>query len=162
MVVKARPASPAGLDLAYLALFLGMRANQLVLEQLKAAGFKNARESHGYVMQHLIEKERSITELAERMEVTQQAASKVVAELAELGIFEISPSSDRRAKKVRLTLRGWSLVRLGRQIRRQIEGRLIRAAGEEQYRSAKSILSTCLEALGGMERIRMRRIQPPQ
>ena len=62
MVVKARPTLPAGLDLAYLALFLGMRVNQLVLEHLKAAGFKNPRESHGYVIQHLIEKERSLVD----------------------------------------------------------------------------------------------------
>jgi DNA-binding MarR family transcriptional regulator len=162
MVVKARSELPAGLDLGYLALFLGLRVNQLVLEQLKGAGFKDVRESHGYVIQHLIEKERSITELAQRMEVTQQAASKVVAELSGLGVFEIVPGSDRRAKKVRLTLHGWNVVRLGRQIRRQIESRLIRAAGEQQYQSAKSVLSACLEALGGMDRIRTRRIPPPQ
>src|SRR5215831_8998182 len=104
MVVKARPPLPAGLDLGYLCLFLGLRVNQLVMEHLKAGGFKDVRESHGYVIQHLIEKERSITELAQRMEVTQQAASKVVAELAELGILDMVPSADRRAKKVRLSM----------------------------------------------------------
>jgi len=162
MVVKSRGVSPPTLDLGYLALFLGLRVNQLVKERLHASGFHNVRESHGYVIQHLIEAERSVTELAKRMEVTQQAASKVVAELAERGVIDIVPGFDRRAKRVRLSLRGWTVVRRGRQIRREIESRLIRAAGAEQYEIAKSILSACLEALGGMERVRSRRILPPQ
>jgi DNA-binding MarR family transcriptional regulator len=162
MVVKARGEVISQLDLGYLALFLGLRVNQLVMERMRAEGFQDVRESHGYVIQHLIEKERSITELAQRMEVTQQAASKVVAELAELGVLDIVPGSDRRAKKVRLSLRGWNVVRRSRQIRRQVEGRLIHTAGAEQYETAKSILSTCLETLGGMDRVRSRRVTPPQ
>lgn len=162
MVVNSRSVDPLRLDLGYLALFLGLRVNQLAVERFHAAGFRNVRESHGYVIQHLVEKERSITELAERMEVTQQAASKVVAELAGLGVLDLLPGRDRRAKTVRLSDGGWELVRLGRKIRRQIESRLIRAAGAEPYETARSILAACLDALGGMERIRSRRIRPPQ
>ena len=161
MVVKSNPAAPK-LDLGYLALFLGLRVNQLVMEQMRAAGFQNVRESHGYLIQHLIESDRSITELAERMEVTQQAASKVTAELAELGVLEITTGRDRRAKRVRLSGKGWRIVRLGRKIRAQMEKRLIRAAGAKQYKTATEILSACLEALGGMERVRSRRVPPPQ
>lgn len=162
MVVNSSHEDPPPLDLGYLASFLGLRVNRLVMERVHASGFQNIRESHGYVIQHLIEKERSITELAQRMEVTQQAASKVVAELAELGVLDILPSPDRRAKRVRLSVRGWTVVRLERKIRRQIEKRLSHATGAERYETAKSILSTCLEALGGMERIRSRRLLPPQ
>lgn len=162
MVVKSRGTGAPTLDLGYLALFLGLRVNQLVKERLHAAGFHNVRESHGYVIQHLIEAERSITELARRMEVTQQAASKAVAELAGLGVIDFVPDADRRAKRVRLSIRGWNVVRRGRQIRREIEGRLIHVAGAEQYETAKSILSVCLEALGGVERVRSRRILSPQ
>jgi DNA-binding MarR family transcriptional regulator len=162
MVVKSTPAAAARLDLGYLALFLGLRVNQLVMERMRAAGFQRVRESHGYVIQHLIECERSITELAQRMEVTQQAASKVTMELADLGVLEITAGRDRRVKRVRLSNKGWKVVRLGRQVRVQIERRLIRSAGLEQYRTASRILSQCLETLGGMERIRSRRVPPPQ
>src|ERR1051326_6875008 len=88
----------ADLDLGYTALFLGQRINEIVMERMRAAGFKNIRESHGYVVQHLVQTERSITELAHRMNVSQQAASKVVAELRGSGILEISRGKDRRAK----------------------------------------------------------------
>jgi len=82
MVVRSTPAGDharvdlARLDIAYLGFFLGLRVNELVLEKGAAAGFRVMRESHGYVVQHLIESERSITELARRMNVSQQAASK--------------------------------------------------------------------------------------
>src|SRR6185437_5343242 len=145
MVVEARTkpksAPPPQPDLGYLGLFLGLRVNEMVRERMHQAGFEKVRDSHGYVIQHLIEKERSITELAQRMEVTQQAASKVVAELVELGVVELSPGADRRSRKVRLSLRGWSIVRLGRQVRKQIENRLIHVAGAEQYESTKAAIN---------------------
>jgi DNA-binding MarR family transcriptional regulator len=161
MVVKTTARKLPRLDLGYTALFLGLRVNQMVMERMRARGFKSVRESYGYVIQHLIEKDRSITELARRMEVTQQAASKVVAELAKLGMLEISKAEDGRAKNVRLARLGWNAVEEGRRIRRRIERRLIHIAGPEKYDEVNSTLSTYLEALGGMARVRSRQI-PPQ
>ena len=86
------------LDLPYLGFFLGLRVNELVMARTIRGGFTGVRESHGYVIQHLIESDRTITELAQRMAVTQQAASKIVAELIHLGILEAVPAKDRRAK----------------------------------------------------------------
>ena len=150
------------LDLAYAGFFLGLRVNQLVMARTIRAGFTGVRESHGYVIQHLIESDRSITELAKRMEVTQQAASKMVAELIRLEILEAVPAKDRRAKRIRLSQRGWTCVNLGRRVRDQISRRLIAAAGREACEQAKSTLVTCLRALGGIERIHSRRIRAPR
>ena len=66
-----------------------------------SAGFQNVRQSPGCVIQHLIEAYRTISELARRMEVTQQAASKVVAEMVGLGILESVVAEDRRVRQVR-------------------------------------------------------------
>ena len=156
MVVESR------LDLGYVAFFLGLRVNELVVERLAKAGFRDVRESQGYVVQHLIESDRSITELAARMGVTQQAASKVVAELAGIGIVELSSAEDRRAKKVRLTARGWESVHAGRRLRQQIAKRLSAAVGEKEYESARATLLACLEVLGGLPSIRSRRVRPPR
>ncbi|HLJ47135.1 MAG TPA: MarR family transcriptional regulator [Bryobacteraceae bacterium] len=162
MVVESSGDVLSRLDLGYAALFLGLRVNELVVERLAAAGFGDVRESHGYVIQHLIESERSITELAERMEVTQQAASKVVAELAEIGILEISSAEDRRAKKVRLSARGWESVRSSRRFRQQLAKRLVAAIGVKEYESARATLLACMEVLGGLPSIRSRRVRPPR
>jgi len=161
MVVNSSRVDPALLDLAYLGHFLALQVNRLTLERSQAAGFTGIRESHSYLIQHLVEKERSITELARRMEVSQQAASKGVAELAGLGLLDVLPGTDRRQKTIRLSRRGRRFIELGRASRRQMERRLIRATGAEAYKTAKETLSTCLEALGGMERVLSRRVLPP-
>ena len=159
-VVKSSAVVPARLDLAYLGLFLGLRVNELVTERMAGKGFGAVRESHGYVIQHLIEKDRSITELAARMEVTQQAASKVVAELLRLGVIEAVAAEDRRSKRIRLSRRGWQAVKIARKLRTQIEGRLITALGADKYEEAKQALLQCLEKMGGTDRIKSRRIRP--
>jgi DNA-binding MarR family transcriptional regulator len=162
MVVKSNGARLPELDLAYLGFFLGLRVHELVMERTRKAGFTGVRESHGYLIQQVIESERTITELARRMGVTQQAASKMVAELIRLGILEATSARDRRAKQVRLSPRGWQCVRLGRRTRAGIETRLLRAAGKKGHETAKAALLTCLRALGGIERIRARRIRAPR
>lgn len=149
------------MELAYLAFFLGRRINELVLERVMRAGFPGVRESHGYLIQHLVESELSITELARRMEVTQQAASKAVRELIVLGILEAVPARDRRAKRIRLSERGWQCVRLGRQARARLDKRLVKVAGRSSYEHARSTLLSCLSALGGLQRVRWRRVRPP-
>ena len=156
------PLDPGQLDIAYLGFFLGLRVNELVLEKGAAAGFRGMRESHGYIVQHLIESDRSITELAQRMNVSQQAASKATAELIRQGILESRPAADRRARRIRLSKRGWDAVRLSRSSRQAIEARLQRIVGETSYDDARATLIACLDALGGLSRVRARRIRSPR
>ena len=159
---RRRPIDISQLDLAHLAFFLGLRVNELVVAGGRDKGFRGFRESHGFVVQHLIEADRSISELAARMDVTQQAASKAVAELAGLGYVEIHVAGDRRERRVALSKRGWKAVLFARQTRKRIHGRLRRAIGGDEYERARSILVRCLDVLGGIERIQARRVRPPQ
>ena len=55
------------------------------------------------------------------MEVTQQAASKVIAQMLNSGILESTHDEDRRAKRIRLSERGWQSVKLARKERSKIE-----------------------------------------
>lgn len=162
MVVKSRMIDLSQIDLAYLALFLGQRVNQLLVQRMIRAGFQNVRESHGYVVQHLIEKERSITELALHMGVTQQAASKTIAELVRLGVLEAKPGPDRRAKVIRISRRGWESIRFSRRMRAQIDKRLVATLEPEGYRRTKANLIRCLTALGGTESVTSRRVREPR
>jgi DNA-binding MarR family transcriptional regulator len=150
------------LDLGYAGLFLGLRVNELVMAGAERGGFAGLRESHGYVIQHLVESGRSISELARRMEVTQQAASKAVAELQRLEVVEVLEGESRREKRVQLSAHGWRAVRQGRAARRRIEQKLKRVVGCADYDMARAILLRCLAALGGIERVRRRRIRAPR
>jgi DNA-binding MarR family transcriptional regulator len=162
VVHQERAPNPSNLDLGHLALFFGLRMNELVMERMSAEGFGDVRESHGYVIQHLIEMDRSITELAERMEVTQQAASKVVAELMSIGIVEAAMGEDRRSKRIALSKRGREAVALSRKVRKQIESKLIRELGATRYSQGKAIVLEALDRFGGLDRIRTRRIRSPR
>ncbi|HEY6490434.1 MAG: MarR family transcriptional regulator [Terracidiphilus sp.] len=161
MVVYAKQIDPKRLDLGYLALFLGQRVNELVVERLIRAEFRHVRESHGYVIQHLIDGERSITELAQCMGVTQQAASKTVAEMVRLGILESKTAADKRAKVIRISERGWESIYVSRRARAVIDRKLARIVGDEPYGRMKLELIECLTQLGGTERIRSRRVREP-
>jgi DNA-binding MarR family transcriptional regulator len=162
MVVESTSINLDRLDLGYLAFFLGQRVNELVVGRLMRAGFKQVRESHGYVVQHLIEQDRSISDLARRMGVTQQAASKMTAEMIRLGILEAETAPDRRAKVIRISKRGWESIRFSRRARAHIDRRLATLVGAKNYRSMKACLAECLTELGGVQRIRSRRVREPR
>jgi DNA-binding MarR family transcriptional regulator len=150
------------LDLGYLALFVGMRMNEQVLEELHAAGFTGLRHAHGFLFQHLLGGPRSITELAALLEVTQQAASKTVAELERLGFIEQTPSEDARVRRVRLSARGQASVDKSRAVRAELQKRFERTHGKRAVEEARKLLAQVLASLGGAEAVRARRVRLPR
>src|SRR5262245_23830813 len=71
---------------------------------VRRAGVDDMRAQFGYVIRALTERERTLTELAGLLDVTKQAAIKVVDEMEARGFVERVPDrADRRAKAIRLT-----------------------------------------------------------
>jgi DNA-binding MarR family transcriptional regulator len=153
------------LDLGYLGQFLAQRINELVLSDCRRTGFPSMRVSHGYIVQHLVTSSgpvsRTGSELARRMGVTQQAASKAVAELVRLGVVEIEEAPDRRAKNIRLTTRGWEGVQYSRRSRSRLEAKIGRQLGMKRYLETKKALRDCITMIGGVGRIQSRRVRQP-
>ncbi|MEV0998086.1 MarR family transcriptional regulator [Nonomuraea sp. NPDC050202] len=157
------PVDPRDLELGTLALFVGSAAASAVQEEMAAQGFTGLRVSHGYVFQHLVEEARTIGELAVRMEVTQQAASKVVAELEGLGYVERVPDPrDARIRRVRLTGRGRAAVAAARRARAAQEDRLAERVGRERVEECRALLAELLDELGGAGAVRRREVRPPR
>lgn len=151
---------PASLDLGHLASFVALAYEERVHAALEAAGLTGLRQAHGYVFQHLLAVEPTLGELAARMEVSQQAASKVVAELCELGYVErtIDPH-DARIRRIRLTEQGLRAVAVARAARTELDERLSGALPVDEVRR---MLASALDALGALPRIRGRRVRPPR
>jgi DNA-binding MarR family transcriptional regulator len=152
---------PASLDLGYLALFVGLRTNALILERLHAAGHPGLRDAHGYLFQHLIAGPRTITELAGCLGVTQQAASKAVAELIATGYLDDRGSDDRRARRIGLSKRGRAAIAKVRALRAAHERRLVGRHGPA-IAQARRLLATVLDELGGTDAVRRRAIRAPR
>ncbi|WP_434425757.1 MarR family winged helix-turn-helix transcriptional regulator [Nannocystis pusilla] len=167
MTATSRPdparVDPRALDLGHLALFVGLAFADKAQAELAAAGFAELRFSHGFVIQHLIGAERTIGELATRLQVTQQAASKAVVELEALGYVErFADEADARVRRVRLTARGQAAVTRSRKARAALQRRLVARHGEAALAACQAVLADVLDTLGGADAVRSRRVLAPR
>jgi len=143
------PVDPAELDLGYLAQLVGSAISEAVQTTMQRGGYTGLRTGHGYFIQQLIDSEPTIGELAERVGVTQQAASKVIAELATLGYLEVAPDpGDARIRRVRLSPRGRAAVTASRHARLLIERKLAAHLGARTVERTRATLVAALDALG--------------
>src|SRR4051812_32064362 len=99
-------------------MLAGGAAGRTVISMMTAAIGSDVRVSHGYVFQLLIDAEPTIGELAAGLGITQQGASKHVAELVRLGYAErVADPADARTRRVRMSARGRAVLEEGRRAR---------------------------------------------
>src|SRR5919198_2336569 len=94
---------PADADLSLASLFAGWVLADEIQRRLAADGFADSRFADGVVFQHLVSGPVTISTLAEKLGVTQQAASKSVADLGNRSYVSRRPDpADARARQVLL------------------------------------------------------------
>jgi DNA-binding MarR family transcriptional regulator len=125
---------------------------------MKRAGFGDLRESHGFLVQHLLREPHSVGELARLMGVTQQAVSKTVAELMRSGYLEAQAGDDARVRLLRLSERGHASVLASRRIRAELERRLADKLGSKKLTALRAALSAALQELDGAIAVKGRRV----
>ena len=149
------------LDVVLAALFAGLALNERVAERIREGGFPDVRFSHGFVFQHLVPGPLPIGELARRMGVSQQAASKSAAELERLGYVErVADPADARVRQVALSARGRDAVAAGRDARARVAAELEESLGPRRTATLRRALLDTLETAGGVEAVRARRVPP--
>jgi len=152
---------PAQLDVVLAALFAGLALNERVAARLHADGFEDVRFSHGFVFQHLVPGPLAVGELARRMGVSQQAASKAAAELERLGYVERAPDpADARVRRLALSARGRAAVEAGRAARAAVADELAGVLGPRRAETLRRTLLDALAAAGGLDAVRARRVPP--
>jgi DNA-binding MarR family transcriptional regulator len=154
---------PAGADLVIAAAFADWALTDELQRRLAADGFADARVADGVVYQHLVEEPRSIGALADRLGVTQQAASKAVADLERRGYVVRAPDpTDARSRLVSLTPRGEELIAAARGHRAAIAEELAERLGPRRVESARKLMLDVADALGATEAMRRRRVRQPR
>ena len=153
---------PSQADLPLAALFAGWALADEVQRRIAADGLADLRMADGVVFQHLVPGPRTIGALAERLGVSQQAASKAVADLERRGYVrrEADPE-DGRARRVALTERGEQAIEAGRRHRAALEAELAERLGPRRVEAARRTLVDALDLLGGSPAVRGRRVRPP-
>ncbi|SFW76827.1 MarR family protein [Amycolatopsis australiensis] len=154
---------PSTLDLSLTALFAGWAMTDELQRRLAAQGFAELRFNDGVVVQHVLAAPLSITGLAERMGVTQQAASKAVADLERRGLLRREPDpADARTKLLHLTKHARDAVEATRKLREELQAELAAEFGAERLDEARSLLAAVIGRFGGDDAIRARRVRPPR
>src|SRR4051794_16591261 len=113
------------LDLSLAAFLAGLALTEEVERRVQADGFPTVRLSQGFVIQHLLAGPLAIGELARRLGVTQQGASKAAADLVEAGLAERMPDAgDARVRRVGLSVQGQAAVEAARRVRAVLQAEL--------------------------------------
>jgi DNA-binding MarR family transcriptional regulator len=150
-------------DLSLASLFAGWAMADAIQARLAADGFDDLRFADGVVFQHLVERQVTVSALADRLGVTQQAASKAVADLERRSYVHREPDpTDARARLVTLTPRGREAVEGGRRHRAAVAGELEQRLGARRVEAARRLLIDAVRELGGEPAVRGRRVRPPR
>jgi len=107
-------------------------ARARVYERLGEAGFPDIRPAHSSLLRNITEDGLRISELAERAQMTKQSMGYLADSLETAGYVTLaSDPTDGRAKRVRLTPKGWAasdaLVRLSVETEAEFAGLIGRA-----------------------------------
>src|SRR5437868_14352665 len=104
MAIDRQPELTNSPDLAILIV----AANRVIIDRLLAAqraqGFRDIRPRHGFVVRAVFSERPTINELAELLDTSKQAASKLADDMVRSGYLERVPDpADRRVARLRLT-----------------------------------------------------------
>lgn len=135
--------------------FLLLRATSNVVETVHAgvtdAGFADLRPAHGVAFVRLSQGGATTGELAVFLGVTKQAAAQLVEELVTKGYAARQPHpSDKRARLVVLTDRGWAVTEAATAAARSAAEHWSAELGRARFEE----LATDLDAIGEGARLR--------
>jgi DNA-binding MarR family transcriptional regulator len=131
-----------------------------VLARTRAAGHPEARVSHGFLVQQLVDGPRAVGDVAAALGVTPQAVSKLAGEMERLGYVRRAPDpGDARVRRLELTDRGRALREAARSARANIGGELRAALGAERVDAAAATLMDAVRARGSLEAVLERRVR---
>lgn len=126
-------------------------ANERALARASAgAGAAGARmrPAHTALLPHLDFEGIRLTDLAGRVGVTKQAVGQLVDDLAVLGVVErLEDPTDKRAKRIRFSRRGYAALMHGLGVLRDLEAALASKVGPRRMRELHETLKLVIAAL---------------
>jgi DNA-binding MarR family transcriptional regulator len=124
----------------------GQRLSAELDRSLRDAGFEDLRAAHAPVFMAVDPEGTRITDLAERTKMTKQAVGELVRYLSAQGYLEISADeTDRRAKRVALTDRGWQAIDTGQRVIDDFDHWLDESIGAEEVGRLRDALTQIIK-----------------
>lgn len=158
---QAAPTHAIESDVVLLLQACSAALGERVLDDVRAACDTEVRYGDGYVFQHLQAGGCSISELARRLGVTQQAASKQVADLERRGLARrAAHPSDRRTRLVELTPLGRRAIEAGRDSRRALAAEVEALLGARRAGTLRRALLQVSDRFDAVDRMARRELRP--
>jgi DNA-binding MarR family transcriptional regulator len=108
---------------------------------VRARGFDDVRPAHGFAFSRLSAGGATITQLAEHLDITRQAAAQLVDELLAKGYVRRQPHPvDARARLITLTDKGWACTRAAEAAIADTVRPWAAALGERRFRALRDDL----------------------
>jgi DNA-binding MarR family transcriptional regulator len=140
---RARPT-----NLAVLLREAFVALNDRVIVRLAERGHGVVRSAHGNVFQYLDDTGTTVSQLAERAQMTKQAMAELVRHLeAHDYVVRVPDPTDRRAKLVMPTDLGRDVVRVAQELVPELEGRIERVLGTDRVRQLHDDLDVIRRAV---------------
>ncbi len=109
---------------------------------VRARGFGDLRPAHGFAFTRLAAGGATITQLAEHLDVTRQAAAQLADELVAKGYVARQPHpADARARLLTLTEKGWACTRAAEAATTDTVRSWAAALGESRLRALRDDLA---------------------
>jgi DNA-binding MarR family transcriptional regulator len=136
-----------------------------VIERLMAdiarAGIAGMRPAYGYVIRAVAAEEPTVNRLAELLDITKQAASKLAEQMVRAGfVTRVVDARDRRQTRLRLSKKGQRVRAQALATSATVERELRRAAGPAAVDGLRRALVDLLARQGGLEDVLARRARP--
>ena len=134
--------SRSGADLALLLLGGFRSLVDAAQAELARRGYEDVRPVHDFAIRAIAAGADNASELGRRMSVSKQAAAKTIAVLQERGyVGRDADPGDARRKKLQVTERGSTMLRVGEQVFDELRADWARQVGAERLAELEAALT---------------------
>jgi DNA-binding MarR family transcriptional regulator len=110
--------------------------------KLAEQGFADQGRSDGYVLRALGAQPMTVSELADRLEISKQGAGQLVDDMERRGYLERRPDpTDGRARLLHLSEHGRAALAAARRFHQRFERRLVSEHGQEAVAGLRAVLT---------------------
>ena len=153
---------PLERDPALLVQVLARALAATTMDRVRESAGPDVRESDGYVFQHLMPGPLTVGELAERLGITQQGASKAVLDMERRGLVRrLADPVDRRIRRIELTPVALDAVHAARRSREAFAATVDETLGPRRAATFRRALVDLLAATGAHAAVERRSIPAP-
>ena len=141
-------------DLAIILVAANRCLNDRLLAAVRETGARDMRPAFGFVIRAVDAEEPTVGRLAELLDVSRQAASKLADEMVGRGyLLRASDPRDRRRLRLRLSAKGRRVRERAAAESAAIEAELREAAGEPAVDGLRRALLAFIEREGALEEV---------